>query len=113
MTELCYRVNFGADIGGNKLMYAFSVMAEASHAHQDIAQGVPLPFIVYINFYDLYGAEKLCEWYLLKSGFQHIVIEKRKFLSKNLIEDNRVLAADPAIREAVEKGYFIQLFDQA
>ncbi len=93
-------------------MYVFSAQGKAREAHDDIAKGQKALFIVYINFQDLFGAEQLCKIYLMKSGFTEIEIEKRKLIDRKLLTDERVLAADKALQEAVNDGYMIQMFDE-
>jgi len=94
-------------------MYIFSATGVARQAIDDIDEGQSMPFIVYINFKDLFGAEQLCKIYLYKSGFTDVVIEKRKRVKDELLEDNRVLAADKVLKSAVDSGYNIQMFDEA
>ena len=93
-------------------MYIFSANATARVARDDIEPGQRMPFIVYINFVDLFGAEQLCKVYLMRAGFTDIEIEKRKFVPVKLSGDERVIQADKAMREAVEHGYLIQMFDE-
>lgn len=93
-------------------MYIFSANATARKARDDIKEGQRVPFIVYINFIDLFGAEQLCKIYLMRAGFTDIDIEKRKLVPSNLLKDERVIAADKAMREAVKGGYMIQMFDE-
>ncbi len=92
-------------------MFIFSVSAKARKAMEGIAIGQEVPFIVYINFKDPMGAEKLCQLYLLRAGFNEIEIGKRKTVSESLLKDQRVVNADKALKEALEKGYAVQLFD--
>ena len=92
-------------------MYIFSVSAKARKAMDGIAIGQIVPFIVYINFKDALGAEKLCQLYLLRAGFIDVDIEKRKALDDKLIKNVNVLNTDKALKEAFDKGYSIQLFD--
>ena len=92
-------------------MYIFSVSAKARKAMDGIAIGQIVPFIVYINFKDALGAEKLCQLYLLRAGFIDVDIEKRKALDDKLINNAKVVNADKALKEAFDKGYSIQLFD--
>lgn len=93
-------------------MYIFSANATAKAARDDIEVGQKMPFIVYINFSDLFGAEQLCKIYLMRAGFTAIEIEKRKFVPGKLLNDERVVAADKAMSEAIEHGYMIQMFDE-
>ena len=93
-------------------MYIFSANGKARKSFDDIKEGQKVPFIVYINFRDLFGAEQLCKIYLMRAGFTEIEIEKRKLVPSNLIEDPRVVAADKAMAEAIKDGYMIQMFDE-
>lgn len=93
-------------------MYIFSVNAVAKKDIEDVKEGQQVPFIVYINFQDLFGAEHLCKLYLMRAGFRDIVIEERKLVPSNLVKDQRVLLADKAMQEAVKGGYMIQMFDE-
>jgi hypothetical protein len=93
-------------------MYIFSANATAKKAFDDIAEGQKVPFIVYINFQDLFGAEHLCKLYLMRAGFKDVVIEERKLVPSNLVKDERVIRADKAMQEAVKGGYMIQMFDE-
>jgi hypothetical protein len=78
-------------------MYIFSVNAKAKKARDGVKEGQLVPFIVYINFIDLFGAEQLCKVYLMRAGFTEIDIEKRKLVPSNLTGDPRVIAADMMI----------------
>lgn len=71
-----------------------------------------MPFMVYINFIDLFGAEQLCKIYLMQAGFTHVHIEKRKFLTEQKLKDKQLLLADPALKEALASGYMIRMFDE-
>lgn len=93
-------------------MYIFSANGKAKKAFDDIQEGQLIPFIVYINFKDLFGAEQLCKVYLMRAGFTEIEIENRKLVPSNLTGDPRVIAADKAMAEAIKDGYMIQMFDE-
>jgi len=95
-----------------KIMYIFSANGRAKKAFDDIKEGQMVPFIVYINFKDLFGAEHLCKLYLMRAGFIEIDIENRKLVPSNLTSDPRVVAADKAMAEALKDGYMIQMFDE-
>ncbi|WP_241521266.1 hypothetical protein [Kineobactrum sediminis] len=71
-----------------------------------------MPFMVYINFADLFGAEQLCKIYLMQAGFTEVHIEKRKLFSQQMLEDEQLLLTDPALKEALESGYMIRMFDE-
>lgn len=92
-------------------MFIFSVSAKARKELEGIAVGQEVPFIVYINFKDPLGAEKLCQIYLIRAGFTDINIEKRKAVQEKLLKDPRVVQADKSLKEALDTGYSIQLFD--
>ena len=93
-------------------MYIFSVNAKAKKARDGVKEGQVVPFIVYINFVDLFGAEQLCKVYLMRAGFTEIDIEKKKLVPSTLTNDPRVVAADKAMSEAINSGYMIQMFDE-
>ena len=93
-------------------MYVFSVTGTARKAQDDIEVGQSVPFIVYINFKDLFGAEQLCKVYLMKAGFTDIKIEKRKGIER-LAKNAKAVVADKWLKEAVDRGYSIQMFDEA
>lgn len=94
-------------------MYVFSMMAKAVRVREGISVGQQVPFIVYINFQDLFGAENLAKIYLMRAGFSEAVIENRKKLPSSATSDKRVLLADKALKDAVDAGYHIQMFDEA
>ncbi|WP_101757662.1 hypothetical protein [Oceanicoccus sp. KOV_DT_Chl] len=91
-------------------MYVFSANARTLKALEDFPAGAEVPFILYINFKDLYGAEQLCKLYLLQQGFERPIIEKRKLIEERFLVDNKLINADPALKEALETGYSIQIF---
>jgi hypothetical protein len=93
-------------------MYIFSANAVAKKAVQDVKEGQQVPFIVYINFPDLFGAEHLCKLYLMRAGFRDVTIEERKLVPSHLLKDERVVRADKAMQEAIKGGYMIQMFDE-
>ncbi len=85
-------------------MYLFSINAISNRDQGDFKAGEECPFIVYINFIDLFGAEQLAKLYLMKEGFKDVKILKRRLLK--LSGDQR----DPQIIEAQKKGYCLQAF---
>lgn len=91
-------------------MYVFSANAKTLKAFDEFVAGDEIPFIVYINFKDLYGAEQLCQLYLQKNGFTEAVIEKRKLIEPRFMEDPKLIDADTSLREAINSGYSIQVF---
>lgn len=93
-------------------MFVFSANAKAREAKEGVEIGEQVPFIVYVNFQDLFGAEQLCKIYLMRAGFTEIDIENRKMIQPKLLKDKRVVAADKALKEALDSGYMIQMFDE-
>lgn len=93
-------------------MYVFSVNATAKVSLQGIAQGQSVPFIVYINSRDRAGAEKLCTLHLLKAGFHQIHIEKSKEVAAKALKDKKIVQAHRGLREALDQGYSIHMFDE-
>lgn len=91
-------------------MYIFSVNAFTTQAMDDFAKGAEVPFIIYINFKDLFGAEQLCRSYLLQQGFERPAIEKRKLIEERFLQDKKLIDADPALKEALKTGYSIQIY---
>lgn len=90
-------------------MYLFSCNATVKRPMQDLSVGEVRPFIVYINFADLFGAEHLCKLYLMQEGFTAIEIEKRKHLA---VEQIKPLAEhDKDIQEALATGYQLCMFE--
>ncbi len=91
-------------------MYVFSANAHTSKAIDGFAAGSDVPFILYINFKNLYGAEQLCRLYLLQQGFERPVVDKRKLIEEKFLSDSKLVDADKALKEALETGYSIQIF---
>lgn len=91
-------------------MYVFSVNANTPKAFDDFKAGDEVPFMVYVNFKDLTGAELLCKFYIEQAGFESIVIEKRKMIVEKFLSDKKLIDADPNMKEAMESGYAIQVF---
>lgn len=91
-------------------MYLFSCSATANQALPEVREGETMPFIVYINFSDLLGAEYLCKLYLMKSGFDNVQIEKRKQLQQEQV--TLLSEKDEDIRKALGKGYHLRMFDR-
>lgn len=92
-------------------MFVFSVNATARKEQAGIAEGSEVPFMVYVNFLDRFGAEQLCKVYLLRAGFKDIQIEQVQAISAEALQDQRLLQADPSIREALKAGYKIRMFE--
>lgn len=93
-------------------MYVFAASAIATRSHDGFAVGDKAPFIVYIDFKDLYGAEALCKLFVTRTGFRDVTIENRRWLKPEKCKDRRILAADKGLREALRKGFAIQLFSE-
>jgi hypothetical protein len=91
-------------------MYVFSVNGTAPTDFDGFQQGDSVPFIVYINFRDLFGAEQLCKLYLNQQGFVDVNIEKRKMIEPKYLSNKKLLNADPSLKEALDSGYAIQVF---
>jgi hypothetical protein len=93
-------------------MYVFSVNAIAKEAVQGIAKGQKVPFIVYINSKNRAGAKKLCVLRLLKAGFHQVEICEHRLVGEKALADEKVLSAHRGLREALDQGYSIHLFDE-
>ncbi len=91
-------------------MYVFSVTATSKTPQSSFSAGVKIPFIVYIDFKDLYGAEKLCQLYLMQESFENVEIEKRKLIPNDKLTKT-FIDNDAAIKAALDTGYMIQMFD--
>lgn len=91
-------------------MFIFSVTAKAKSAIEGFAQGASAPFIVYIDFQDLMGAEYLARYYVTKEGFYDITIDKRRQLERDKLAE--FSKKNQQIKEALKTGYTIQLFDK-
>jgi hypothetical protein len=91
-------------------MFVFSVSAKATKAIDEFAEGDIAPFIVYINFKDLHGAEALCKLFVMREGFKEVTIEKRQMISEEKLADQRIVDADKGLKEALKTGYALQLF---
>lgn len=93
-------------------MYIFSVNATAKGGRSGVPAGQRMPFLVYIDFVDLFGAEQLCKIYLINAGFTEVEIEKRKFLPDEVLEDEQLLRTDTALKEALDSGYMVRMFEE-
>lgn len=91
-------------------MYIFSCNATAKIARENVAEGESMPFIVYINYEDLFGAEHLCKLYLMRAGFRDIVIEERKTINEKVI--GKLKQRDEDAIAAIKKGFHIRMFDR-
>ncbi|MGB1311026.1 MAG: hypothetical protein ACPG47_07420 [Leucothrix sp.] len=91
-------------------MFIFSMTAKAKQAIDGFPSGASAPFIVYIDFQDLMGAEYLARYYIAKEGFYDITIDKRRQLERaKLAEFGK---KNKQVKEALKTGYVIQLFDK-
>ncbi len=91
-------------------MYVFSVTAKNRKAIEGFKQDSTVPFIGYIDFKDLFGAEKLCQLYIMQEGFYDVKIEKRQLIDPaklDMTSDSNMLKM---VKSAQEGGYAIQLF---
>lgn len=86
-------------------MYLFSLNAVSSKNQGEFREGEECPFIVYVDFKDLFGAEQLATLYVMKEGFRQVKILKRRLMK---VDDK--LRQDPQIKEALSKGYCVQVF---
>lgn len=91
-------------------MYIFSVTAKTRTDIEGFSKDSPAPFIVYIDFKDLFGAEQLVKLFVMKAGFYDVIIEKRKQLPQGKVL--QLKRKDKQIQEALETGYAVQLFDE-
>lgn len=91
-------------------MYLFSCNATAKQAMADVAKGETMPFIAYVDFADLFGAEYLCKLYLMRAGFVNVEIEKRKHLPAETVAEMK--AKDTDIQQALKHGYHLRMFDR-
>lgn len=92
-------------------MYVFSVNAKTKQDIDGFTADSEVPFIVYISFKDLFGAEQLCKMYLIKEGFYDVTIQNRKLIGEKYLKNKKLVAHDKALREAINTGYTIQLFE--
>jgi hypothetical protein len=90
-------------------MFLFSCTASAKKDLPDVKAGESMPFIVYIDYSDLFGAEHLCKLYLMQAGFTDIVLEKRKQLSGEQLE--LMSKTDTDIKVALKRGFYLRMFD--
>ena len=90
-------------------MYLFSCTGVAKKQLDEVAIGESMPFIVYIHYPDLFGAEHLCKLYLMQAGFHRIDIEKRQQVPEE--QCLAMLDTDDDIKEAFKHGYCLRMFD--
>ncbi len=90
-------------------MFVFSCSAETKVDREDIKQGERAPFMVYINYADLFGAEQLCQMYLMREGFTNIELEKRKYIQAATVEKLKFKEKD--VQVAVKEGFFVRMFE--
>jgi len=91
-------------------MYIFSVTAKAKNDIDGFDKGATAPFIVYIDFANLKGAEYLARYYVTKEGFFDISIDKRQQLDRSKVK--AFSQKNTQVKEAIKTGYAIQLFEQ-
>lgn len=91
-------------------MFIFSVTAKAKDAIDGFEKGAEAPFIVYVDFQDLIGAEYLARFYVTKEGFFDVTVDKRRKLKSENV--TKFAQENKQVREALKTGYAIQLFDQ-
>jgi hypothetical protein len=48
----------------------------------------------------------------MREGFKDVVIEKRQLITADKLADKRIVEADKGLKEALNKGYAIQLFSE-
>ncbi|WP_298633795.1 hypothetical protein [uncultured Umboniibacter sp.] len=92
-------------------MYIFSITAVARIDQDGFTAGTSKPFIVYINFADLFGARALAQAYLLKAGFHKLRFDDQKHLSPEQLSDHATVAGNRQIVEALEHGFSLQIFE--
>jgi hypothetical protein len=86
-------------------MYLFSINAVSKTTQGEFKQDEEVPFIVYIDFKDMFGAEQLAKLYVMREGFKDIGVIKRR-----QIKVDASLAQDAQVQEALKKGYCVQAF---
>lgn len=91
-------------------MFIFSVTAKAKNDIEGFKKGAAAPFIVYIDFADLKGAEYLARYYVTKEGFSDISIDKCRQLDRSKVK--QFSEKNAQVKETLKTGYAIQLFDQ-
>lgn len=91
-------------------MFIFSVTAKAKDGIEGFEKGAPAPFIVYVDFQDLVGAEYLARFYVTKEGFYDVAVDKRRQLKRDKLAG--FAKKNAQVKEAMKTGYAIQLFDE-
>ena len=92
-------------------MYILSITATVRVDHDGLTAGTTRPFIVYVNFPDLFGARALAQAYLLRAGFHKLRFDDQKHLSEAQLNDHAKVAGNSQIVEALSHGYSIQMFE--
>lgn len=87
-------------------MFLFSLNARSSKDQGEFKQDEEVPFIVYIDFKDLFGAEQLATLFVMREGFREVKVLKRR-----QIKVDASMKKDPQIQEAQAKGYCVQAFN--
>ncbi len=86
-------------------MLLFSINAVSKTDQGEFKAGEEAPFIVYIDYADMFGAEQLAKLYVMREGFSDIKIIKRRKIS---IDPK--LEKDPQVQQAIKKGFCLQAF---
>ena len=91
-------------------MFVFSVTAKAKSDIDGFERVESAPFIFYIDFQDLVGAEYLARYYVTKEGFYEVTVDKRRQLERDKLAG--FAKKNKQVKEALKTGYVIQLFDK-
>lgn len=86
-------------------MFLFSMNACSRQDQGEFKKDEEVPFIVYIDFKDLFGAEQLATLFVMREGFRDVKVLKRR-----QIKVDGAMKKDPQIQEAITKGYCVQAF---
>ena len=86
-------------------MFLFSMNASSRKDQGEFKKDEEVPFIVYIDFKDLFGAEQLATLFVMREGFRDVNIIKRR-----QIKIDAGMKKDPQIQQALDKGYCVQAF---
>ncbi|WP_288363172.1 hypothetical protein [uncultured Spongiibacter sp.] len=86
-------------------MFLFSMNASSRKDRGEFKKDEEVPFIVYIDFKDLFGAEQLATLFVMREGFRDVKVLKRR-----QIKVDAALEKDPQVQEAINKGYCVQAF---
>lgn len=86
-------------------VFLFSINAQSKTDQGEFKADEEVPFIVYIDFADMFGAEYLAKLYVMREGFKEVKVIKRRQVS---VDSD--LEKDPQIQQARKKGYCLQAF---